>query len=192
MKAYYTELEHTSPTIVTLEQAKKQLKMEDLGTFDDDIIQDCIDAAIDEAENYCNTSIRQRKYKVQIASWEDNFEFKKQKVTAIDSVTYKDTSGNSQTLDAASYQLLPIDSYASVMQFTDFNNLPEVQEDNTTAVTINFTVGYADGKTPKAIQQAIKLLLTDNYEYRGDREKKENLASRIKLEPYKYYTVPNG
>lgn len=192
MKAYYTELEHTSPTIITLDQAKKQLKMEDLGTFDDDIIQDCIDAAIDEAENYCNTSIKQRKYKVQIDSWSDNFEFKKQKVTEIDSVTYKDTSGNTQTLDASSYQLLPIDSYASVMQFTDFNNLPEVQEDNTTAITINFTVGYADGKTPKAIQQAIKLLLTDNYEYRGDREKKENLASRIKLEPYKYYTVPNG
>lgn len=192
MKAYYTELEHTSPTIITLDQAKKQLKMEDLGTFDDDIIQDCIDAAIDEAENYCNTSIKQRKYKVQIASWSDNFEFKKQKVTEIDSVTYKDTSGNTQTLDASSYQLLPIDSYASVMQFTDFNNLPEVQEDNTTAITINFTVGYADGKTPKVIQQAIKLLLTDNYEYRGDREKKENLASRIKLEPYKYYTVPNG
>lgn len=192
MKAYYTELEHTSPTIVTLDQAKKQLKMEDLGTFDDELIQDCIDAAIDEAENYCNTSIKQRKYKVQIASWEDNFEFKKQKVTAIDSVTYKDTSGNTQTLAASNYQLLPIDCYASVIQFTDFNNLPEVQEDNTTAITINFTVGYAEDETPKAIQQAIKLLLTDNYEYRGDREKKENLASRIKLEPYKYYTVPNG
>ena len=192
MKAYYTELEHTSPTIITLDQAKKQLKMEDLGTFDDDIIQDCIDAAIDEAENYCNTSIKQRKYKVQIASWEDNFEFKKQKVTAIDSVTYKDTSGNDQTLAASNYQLLPIDSYASIIQFLDFNNLPEVQEDNATAITINFTVGYADGKIPAAIRAAINLLITDNYEYRGDRERKENLSSRVKLEPYKYYTVPNG
>ncbi len=193
MFAYYTPLTHTSPEVVTLEQAKKQLKMEDLGTFDDDLIQDCIDAAIDEAENYCNTAIRQVKYKVQMASWSNNFEFAKQKVASIDQVTYKDEAGDVQTLPEASYQLLPLDKFASVIQFTDPNSLPKTQDNNSTAVSIDITIGYSDSvAVPKAITQAIKLLITDNYEYRGDREKVLNTASRVKLEPYKYYTTPNG
>lgn len=193
MFAYYTPLTHTSPEIITLEQAKKQLKMEDLGTFDDDLIQDCIDAAIDEAENYCNTAIRQVKYKVQMASWVNNFEFEKQKVAAIDQITYKDEAGDDQTLPETSYQLLPKDKYASIIQFTDVNSLPKLQDNNSTAVSINITIGYPDSVgVPKAITQAIKLLITDNYEYRGDREKPLNTASRVKLEAYKYYTIPNG
>ena len=48
MAVYYTQVSHISPEVVPLIDAKKQLKMEDLGTFDDELIQDCIDAAIDE------------------------------------------------------------------------------------------------------------------------------------------------
>lgn len=192
MLAYYTQIEHEAPEVVTLEQAKKQLKMEDLGDFDDAIIQDCIDAAIDEAENYCNTAFRQAKHRVQMQNWSNDFIFKFQKVTAIDQVTYKDVDGNDQTLPEASYQLLMCDKYEAVLHFQDVNSLPALQPDNTTAVSVDITIGYADGKVPKAVQQAIKLLITDNYEYRGDREKRINTASRVKLEPYKYYTIPNG
>ena len=46
MAIYYYKQTYTAPEILSLAAAKKQLKMEDLGTFDDVLIQDCIDAAI--------------------------------------------------------------------------------------------------------------------------------------------------
>ena len=191
MSAYYTPIQHNSPEVISIEQAKKQLKMEDLGDFDNDLIQDCIDAAIDEAENYCNIAIRQVKYRVQIKTWTNDFKFMFQKVTAIDQIKYIDVSGNEQILSDTLYQLLMLDKYEAVLHFTNQNNLPLLQADNDTVITIDVTVGYDVDQVPKAITQAIKLLLTDNYEYRGDREKPLNTASRVKLEPYKFYKIPD-
>lgn len=191
MSASFQPITHPSPEVLSLATAKKQLKMEDLGTHDDDFIQECIDAAIDEAEQYINANIRERKYTVMFTEWQQDFEFFKQYVQSVDSLKYKDVDGTEQTLVVADYiELVAIDDYAQVIRFLDFEDLPTLKENITNAVTITITVGYADGTVPKGLIQGIKLLVTDNYDFRGDRETKYNTTSRKKLEPYKYYIKP--
>jgi len=191
MSAYYTPITHTSPEVLSLETAKKQLKMEDLGTYDDTLITECIEAAIDEAEQYTNINIRERKYTINFTTWQLDFEFFKQYLQSVDTLSYIDPDGPTQVLVVADYlELFAIDDYAQVIHFTDFDNLPTLKENINSAVTITVTVGYADGEVPKGILQAIKLLVTDNYDFRGDREVKNFTASRRKLEPYKYYQNP--
>ena len=189
--AFVYPIAYTSPEVLSLTVAKKQLKMEDLGTFDDDIISDCIEAAIDEAESYINSNIRERKFRVSFQGWSQDHEIIKQKITSVDSITYKDEAGDSQTLSADHYELLPVDKYASIIHFKDFDNLPSLKEDINDAVSINITVGYGSGNVPKGLMQGIKLMMTDNYNIRNNRESKGYLdTARMKLEPYKYYTIP--
>ena len=193
MAIYYYKQTYTAPEILSLAAAKKQLKMEDLGTFDDVLIQDCIDAAIGEAENYCNRHINEAKYIVKSGHWlSQNYEFKQQLVSAITKITYKPLAGGADveltsTALAAFCELLPADQYASKLYYKDEDNLPDLAEDINDAVSFEITVGYPTGTVPMALKQAIKLMVTDNYNFRGDRDKKTNSASRIKLEPYKYY-----
>jgi uncharacterized phiE125 gp8 family phage protein len=188
MSAFYYPITHTSPEVISLDTAKKQLKMEDLGTYDDALITECIEAAIDEAENYCNISIRERKYTVKFTDWQQDFEFRMQYVQSVDSLKYKDTDGVEQTLVVAdTIELLPKDKYAQIVHFKNFDDLPSLKTGINDAVTMTLTVGYAAGTVPKGLIQGIKLLLTDNYDFRGDKETKYNTTSRKKLEPYKYY-----
>lgn len=193
MSAYYTPITHASPEVLSLADAKKQLKMEDLGTYDDAIIQDCIEAAIDEAEQYANINIRERKYTITFTEWQQDFEFLKQYLQSVDTLKYKDADGNTVDLTSTKddyLELLAIDDYAKVIHFKDFDALPTLKENINDAVTITVTVGYPENTVPKGIIQAIKLLVTDNYDFRGDREVKNFTASRRKLEPYKYYQKP--
>ena len=86
MGTYYTETIGILPVVVTLDQAKKQLKVEDLGVFDDTIIQDCIDSAVEESENYTNTAIYERNYVINSDCFTQDFEFR---VQPLQSVGYK-------------------------------------------------------------------------------------------------------
>lgn len=191
MAAYYTPIAYTSPKVLSLEIAKKQLKVEDLGIYDDELISECIEAAIDEAELYTNTNIRERKYTIKFTTWQQDFEFRKQYLQSVDSLSYIDADGATQTLVVAdTIELLAVDDYAQSIHFKEFDDLPTLKENINDAVTITVTVGYADGTVPKGILQGIKLLVTDNYDFRGERESKYYTSSRKKLEPYKYYQKP--
>ena len=192
MSAFYYPITHAAPTVLSLADAKKQLKMEDLD-HDDAFILECVEAAIDEAENYCNINIRERKYTVKFTTWQQDFEFIQQYIQSIDSLKYKDEAGDEQTVTFSDYaELLPKDKYAQIVHFKDFDNLPNLKTSISDAVTMTFTVGYADGTVPKGLLQGIKLLVTDNYDFRGERESKYSTTSRKKLEPYKYYTTPSS
>jgi hypothetical protein len=200
--AFYIPVAYTSPEVLSLDAAKKQLKMEDLGTFDDDIIEDCIDAAIDEAESYTNSNIRERKYIVKSAEWlAQDFEFRKQIVTAVTKVTYQPLDGSAtvELIDAgltAFLEVLPIDKYAGIIHYKNIDalsDLPDVAENKTDAVTFEITVGYAINQVPKGLLQGIKLLMHENYNIRNNIETKGyQTAANRKLEAYKYYTTKNG
>lgn len=193
MAAYYTEVPTTLPVVLTLDNAKKQLKVEDLGTFDDVIIQDCVDAAVEEAEQYTNTAIYERKYVVKSNAWLKDFEFRIQPVQSVTKITYIKEDGTSVEVSsaedlAAFMELLPKDKYAKIIHLKNADDLPDLKTKINDALTIEITCGYAATKVPKSMVQGIKLLVSDNYNFRGDSEKKTNSASRRKLEPFKYYS----
>lgn len=195
MSAFIQFISKTATTILSLEDAKRQLKIELTDTFDDALIQDCIDAAIDEAESYINTNIYTRVYDIKSTGWlAQNYEIRQQKVTAINKVTYKPANGGADvvlqdTALAAFIELLPVDDYANIMYYKDVDNLPDLITNKNDAVTINITCGYAANAVPKGLLQGIKLLMTENYNIRNNIESKGYRSTALrKLEPYKYYT----
>lgn len=197
MAHYYTLITQANGAtdLLSLAAAKKQLKMEDLGSFDDDIITACMEAAFQEAEQYLNRGLFDYTYKVQMSSWIQDFEPKKQKVRSITSVKYITTDGAEVTISNASalnamLELVSKDDFSSIFKFKDFDNLPDLKADTYNAVEIVFNIGYDKIEFfPPAIEQAIKLLLTDNYNYRNTRQRSQSFidSSRILLEPFRYY-----
>lgn len=195
MAAYYYEIDHPATEILTLPQAIKQLKLEDLGGFDDDLVKECIVASIQEAENYINANIVERRFIVKSDCWLQDFEFSKQNIQKVDKIIYKPADGGDvvELIDlplSDFMELLPIDKYAHKIHLKD-ENLPDLLDGVNDAVSIEITVGYPTGKVPAAIKQGIKLLITENYTYRGDREKRNHTVAQAKLEPYKYYPTPS-
>ena len=195
MSIYYYPISHETPAVLNLDQAKKQLKMEDLGTFDDDIIKDCIDAAIAEAQNYINSAIFQQKWRIEFLEFKQSYEPKKQHINSLDKVSYILKDGTvvnfteSEDIDAF-VKLLPVDRYAKKLHFLNQDSLPDLNETLTNALSIEITCGYVMNTIPRDMLQAIKLLLTDNYNFRSGRPRSESYkeSSRVLLEPYKYYT----
>lgn len=207
MSAFIQFKSKTPQTILSLEDAKRQLKIEVEDDFDNPIIQDCIDAAIDEAESYINSSIYKRIYEVKCSAWlQDNYEISKQIITAVNSITYKPADGGEAVVikDVAAteteaavtaltdfIELLPTDKYVNILSYKDADNLPELITNKNDAVVINITVGYESKEVPKGLLQGIKLLMTENYHIRNNIESKNYRTTALrKLEPYKYYTNP--
>ena len=193
MSAFIQFISQTPTTVLSIKAAKQQLKIEVDDDFDNDIIQDCIDAAVEEAENYINASIYQREYAIKCSEWlKNNYEIRKQKITAVKSITYKDVSGEDQALVVEDVvELQEIDKYVTVINYLDEENLPELITNKTDAVVINIIIGYEAGKVPKGMLQGIKLLMTENYNIRNNIESKGYRSTALrKLEPYKYYTKP--
>ena len=185
--AFVIELEHTSPEIISLAKAKKQLQIETDFIEDDDLILDYIEAAISQAENIINSEISEKKYEIQGKSFEDVLGFNRQKITSVDSVVIVDENGDNQTVNADNYSLETVDKYENKIVFKEDYQLPEVQKYNRNAVNLKVTVGYKAGKVPKAIQKALLLMITHSYEYRSDTVKEKCTAAEIALQPYRRY-----
>lgn len=185
--AFFTEETHT-PTdkIVTLATAKKHLQLDAADDSEDEILQIYIDAAIAQAENYIESVILERKYKVVGVSFEDVLNFTKQRLKSIITFTYKDTSGDVQPLDASFYRINQVDKFEyNIKYVTDDAELPEVKPLTQDAVTVEMLLGFK--KVQKPIVSAILLLIKDMYEIRSDRPKHQNTAAFNLLKPYRYY-----
>ncbi len=183
MAVYQYKLDHTQVhEVLTLDAAKKHLKQEDF-TEDDVLIQDCIDEAISTVEEYCNISINEKVVLFTANSFQDIADLPEFKVSPIQSITaveYLDALGDKQTLETLdTWNLLPVDKYASKLEFTNgVSTLPTVKENTYNAVQVSFIVGCAAGKTPKGLVSAIKLIVGWLYSNREDRPDKLPMASQ--------------
>lgn len=187
--AFVVQETHSSPTIITLLQAKKQLQFDAPADSheDDDLINEIIDEAISVAENIINSEIKEKVFTIKGKSFEDVFAFKKQIITNVEAFTYKDTDGNVQTVPAENYSLQTVDKFENKIEFTENYELPEVKQYDPAAVTLTVKVGYADGKTPKGLIKGLKLLITHFYEHRSDSVKEKTTAAELILQPYRRY-----
>lgn len=187
--AFVVQNTHTSPTVLSRLQAKRQLNFNSPAEAheDDDLIDEIIDEAISVAESIINSEIKEKVFTVTGKSFADVLSFKKQIITSVETFTYKDANGSVQTVPSANYSLQSVDKYENKIEFTEDYELPEVKEYDPAAVTLQVKVGYADGKTPKSIIKALKLLVTHFYEYRSDSIKEKTTAAEIILQPYRRY-----
>ena len=183
MATYIFKQAHPSPDIITLDQAKDHLKVD--VTDDDAMITDMIQAAIEACEDYTGSVINEAKYEIRFDNFIDNYEFKLSPIYEIVSIGYTDEAGTTQPLLPINYELLPVDKFGTIIHYTDVDNLPTIKAG--TRIIVNITAGYADGKTPKAIQSAIKLIIGDLYENRQDKVHKLPTRSMSLLRKYRFY-----
>lgn len=185
--AFVIDLEHTAPEVISLAKARKQLQLESDFIEDDSLITDYIDAAIVQAENYINSEINEKKFEIRGKSFDDVFRFKKQKITSVQSIIYKNEVGEDQTIAETNYSLQNVDKYENAIVFNDDFVLPMVKPFDSSAVILKVTVGYSSGKVPKIIQKALLVMITESYENRTDTVKEKSTASENALHPYKRF-----
>ena len=187
MATYIYEVTTVPVELITLSQAKKQLKLDATSTVEDDILQGYIDAAIEVVENYTSTSVNQQKYKFALASFTETFAFMRSPVVSIDSVKYYDVSDTLITLASEKYELRQVDKYQSEIFFNDYDNIPTVSTTKSQPVEISVTTGYDATTLPKAIKQAILLLIGSFYENRQDTVEALPKATTNLLRKYRFH-----
>jgi uncharacterized phiE125 gp8 family phage protein len=185
--AFIVEQDYASPEIITLATMRKQLELEEDFTEDDALISSYIAAAINQAENYINSEILEKKFTITSVSFDGVLNFKRQKLQSIESIAYKDAAGVSQTITANNYSIQTVDSFENTIVFNEDFVFPILKKYDQSAVTLKIVVGYPIGKVPKVILQAIILTVSHFYENRVDYVKEKGTAAEVLLQQYRRY-----
>jgi uncharacterized phiE125 gp8 family phage protein len=180
-----TNVEFTvgSLEVVTLEQAKKQLRIESSFTDEDDLIQSYIDAAVANCENYIGGHIIPGDLMLTYDKFDSPVVFEAFPLKTIDSVKYYEDNAE-VTLAPEKYALTKQSEKVYKLRFKE--NLP-ITDERFDAVKITVACGFTGNTIPKPIVQAIKLQIADMYEYREDRTAILSTAAMSLLRPYKKF-----
>lgn len=172
--------------VVSLEDAKLQIRIEH--DYEDTEVQGFIDAAVAEAESYLGGPILEREVVFGIPDWQLRTDFPSGPVTAITSVEYLASGDESYTtLAATNYKLYNFGTTHQQLIIKSAAHSTTLEEETDDAIQITATVGWPEAEIPQDIINAVKLLLTDKYEYHGEKELKMNRSSRTLLRAYRQY-----
>lgn len=170
-------------TVVTLAKAKKHLRIEADFTDEDDLIQDYIDAAVTQAENYIGGYITDKNIVIKMTGFDNPLVFEAFPVKSVTSVKYFEQGDETEkTMDAENYVLTAETSKRYAIRFK--GDLPTVQ-DRFDAVTVTINVGMVT--IDKPIAQAVLLMVADMYERREDRAEVLSTAGMSLLRSYKKF-----
>jgi len=172
---------------ITLEQARDFLRLDTFGSPathpDDALITVFISAARSWCETYMNHSI---PYRTVTATYDkfsgDYLDLQEWPVTSVDSVTYVDSDGVTQTWDSSNYVLdsvsVPCRLYRAVG--VDWPNT----QSQINVVNVQFNAGYTDTispndyPTPTEVTHGIYLMLAHFYENR------QQVGKKLESMPY--------
>jgi uncharacterized phiE125 gp8 family phage protein len=164
---------------VSLATARLHLRLDTEGSPpthpDDELVAVLISAARESAENYTGLAILRQTFQLQLDAFPGNTEkinLGLWPVNAINSITYLDENGATQTLAADKYVLE--NNQAPAQVGLAFEEVWPATRAVANAVTIEFVAGYTDGLSPnpypmpKAIKQAMLLTIGHLYQNRQD------------------------
>lgn len=172
--------------VVSLADAKLQLRV--THDYEDTEIQGFIDAAVAEAESYIGGIILQRTITFGLENWVDRFDFPVGPAKEVISVKYlKSGNVNYTTADVETYKLYAFGKNKHQLILKSAITGFSLEDETLDAVKIEATIGYLGADIPLDIVQSVKLILTDLYEFRGEKEIKLNRSSRNLLRPYKHW-----
>lgn len=171
-----------APTVepITLVEAKNQLRLTSLQTFDDDYITALIPVARDRAENYCNRFFTEQQVTIVYEAGfpVSTFYLPYPDLISIEEINYTDQTGVNVLVDGADYSydkqrqaLIPTDSWPA------------------DAESVKITVNTGAPIEFEGAKQAMLMMLTDMYELRTETvvgaSVAENKAVCALLYPYR-------
>ena len=170
---------------VGFERIKKHLRVDLVCTDEDDLIRSFLEAAIEVCENYIGGHIASKDMVITLDAFDSPLAFEAFPMQSVASVEYYPKDNEiKETMSSTNYSLTNANSKVFNLRFRE--QLPELAN-RFDAVTITVKVGFASGKVPKPIQQAILLKIADMYERRDDRAEVISTTSQALLRPYKKF-----
>ncbi len=148
--------------VVSLEEAKLHLRV--THTDEDAYIGTLISAARSMAEQLTERSIGEQTWLLQLDAIPDEILLQYPPVIAVDSVQYRDTDGNMQTIDSADYTVDTGLEPSWILPGVDYE-WPETDE-SANALQVMYRAGYSPTDCPPAIKQWILLKVGEMYENR--------------------------
>lgn len=143
---------------VSVSEVKQRLRMADCETAFDSDIELQIYAAAEQFEKDCQRQVLAATYEHSQDRFSDRIDLKVRPVTAVNSVSYIDTSGDSQTLDSSEWRF---DQSRQCVLPAVGGVFPDTYDD-INAVTVNFTAGYGSDSDclPRLVKQCIILAVS--------------------------------
>lgn len=157
------------PTVepVSLSEMKEHLRITD--TNEDTLIESYIRAATEWAQNYENRAYCFQQITTHYPAFDDKMILPINPVVSIESITYIDDNGTTQTLDSSLYEL---DNYSCpAFIYPAYNaSLPSVRSVINT-IEVIYYAGYVSDTSnlddiPERVKQAIKLVVGHLFEHR--------------------------
>jgi uncharacterized phiE125 gp8 family phage protein len=161
---------------ITTAEAKTHLNVS--GTSKDDYIDTLIVTARRQIERYLNRALINQSWKVYYDCWKHELLIPFGKLQIADDtpgptspvVKYYNTEGTLTTLTESDYYwVITTTEPGRIVRKYDAT-YPQLQDGRPDAIEIAFTAGYgvAGSDVPDDIKHAMKLLITNYYEHRGD------------------------
>lgn len=176
---------------ISLEEAKKHLKLEGVLDDEDDQIQRMIVAARRLAEGKTNRTITQREIVMQFDGWGCRMRLIKPPFIEMRSVQYLDADGALQDMDIESYYVLD-GSEPAELAFVGGAPLPQLAS-RRDVITVRYLAGYPEGEVPEDIKSWILMQIGSLYAHRESVIAGVSVAplpemyERMFLQPYMVY-----
>jgi uncharacterized phiE125 gp8 family phage protein len=156
---------------VTLTEARTHLIIPSGQT---DYITSLIKTSRIMVERYLNRSLMLQTWKAYADYWCKEFYLPYAPLLAVSSLKYYDQDATLQPLSSSNYFVSTVDEPGELEFVFNFTG-PTLQEGRPNAIEIQFTSGYSSSLTeatqqaavPEPIKHAMKVLMTDMHEHRG-------------------------
>jgi uncharacterized phiE125 gp8 family phage protein len=158
----------TAPTEdpITVAEAKDHLNIR--GNSRDTYINGLISAVTKAVETYLHRALITQSWKVFYDRFHDHMKIPFGSLQTVTGITYYDLNGNAQTFSNSLYWVVKETDPACIIRKYEVT-FPETQYGRPNAVEIAFTCGYGSASAvPEPIKHAMKLMLTNYFEHRGD------------------------
>lgn len=137
-----------------------------------DYLNSLIKVSRRQIERYLNRVLITQSWKVYYDNWCDEMKIPFGSLQINEDspvVSYRDLEGDLIELDNVNYWTVNTEDPAKIVRAYSVT-YPEVQYGRPDAIEIAFTAGYGDSASdiPDEIKHAMKLLITNMYEHRGD------------------------
>lgn len=186
-------IEAVAPPIISPAQFKLRARI-DTGAEEDEVIEQVIASAQVMVENHTGLALVARKLQMNLSHWPRGLDtvFMYPYVSQVDSVTYLDDAGVSQTLDPSVYDVDLVGNLRPTISLSWGQTWPVIRR-HPAPVQVRYTVGPpAQGVSPDLVS-AIFMIAMDLFEnreaqitsqYFGERSVIENPAMRRILRPH--------
>lgn len=174
---------------VSLEEAKQQVRVD--CADEDGLIGAYVTAATEAASDRLQRALVPAQYRLTLDAFPAGaIELLLPPVTSVQSVTYVDDDGVTQTMAAQDYYLDAVSEPARLLPAVG-TSWPETLA-RVNAVQVEYTAGYAEGTLPSPIKSWILLATGDLYEQRTRSAEKpvvpQNFADSL-LDTYKIWSL---